>query len=426
VEYLQPLVEAIRNGVEDEYFKELLNTPPLPYIRHVLYNLDTAFEKFWETIEIEQRIKNLLRASLRNVDGLIHRYIPAGSFNYDEDRGIIEYDQSLGAITWKDFMQLPGFKASEEDKQDVNQLTNFYYQVLDKIESLKPLMNMNIRSILPPFGSYALMAGDHHYFTFDKKYFRFSGECSYLLVGDMYADQNAFSLIANYEIRDGTSRKKSYTIVSNDHVINIDISNFKVMVDSKKVELPLQVGAVLIRRHQTGLEIYDTRGFQMKCSLHPSVCTVWISGWHFGKVAGLLGTYDNEPVNDLQNPEGQVVADVTAFAYTWRVGKNSGMCRMKNFAKDETEPNDIDGMCHDLLMNRSSPLRPCFNTVDTHIYMEMCKYDVSRNMNSANRAQAACSSMSAYVAECQKNSVDVWMPPTCGLFIVHSICFLHN
>jgi len=414
VKYVQPLIDAIKNGVEDEYFLDLLETPPLPYIRQFMSNLETLFDNIWESIEIEQRIKNLLRASLKSVDGLVHRYIPAGTFTYDEDRGTLEYDQSLGVITWKDFTQLPSWKASEQDTQDVNQLTNFYYQVLDQIESLKPLMNLNIRSVLPPFGSYALMAGDYHYFTFDKKYFRFAGECSYLLVGDSYADQDPFSLIVNYVNQDGTAKKKSYSVVTGENVVNIELDSFKITVNNRKVELPLEIGSILIRRHQSGLEIYDKRGFHMSCSLSPNVCTFWTSGWHFGKLTGLLGTYDNEPTNDLRNPEGQIIQDVSVFAHSWRVGKNSGTCRLKNFAKDDVEPTDIDGICHNLLLNRSSPLRPCFNTVDTQVYMDMCKYDLSKNINNANRNQAACSSMSAYVAECQKNNVDIWMPPACG------------
>lgn len=414
-EYFRPIIDSIQKGLEDQYFKDLLETPPIPYIRFVAKQMNAGFIKFWEVIEVEQRVKSVVKASLKHIDGMIQRYVPASSLVYSLEEGSIDFDQSLSTLQWDDLTQLPRWKTSEEGAEDVNQLTNFYYQVLDKIESLKPILDMNIRSILPPFGSYALMAGDYHYFTFDKKYFRFAGECSYLLVADLSHTKDTFSLIVNYDNRDGTTRKKSYTISSDGKLIDVDIANFKVTVNGRKVELPLKVGSTYIRRHQTGLELYDVRGFQMSCSLSPSVCTLWASGWHFGKLAGLLGTYDNEQINDLRNPEGQIIPDVSTFAYSWRVGKNSGNCRMKNYARDDAESVDVDSICHNLLNNRSSPLRPCFNTVDTEIYFEMCKYDVFRNVNSANRAEAACHSMSAYVAECQKNNVDVWIPPTCGM-----------
>jgi hypothetical protein len=268
---------------------------------------------------------------------------------------------------------------------------------------------MNIRNLLPPFGSYGLMAGDYHYITFDKRYFRFAGECSYLLVADLSQSNDAFSLIVNYENSHGIVRKKSYSVTVNDSVVDIDVSVFKVTVNGRKVELPLNIGSLFIRRHQSGLELYDQRGFTMTCSLSSSVCTVGVSGWHFGKLAGLLGTYDNEPINDLQSPDRQLVSDVSAFAYLWRVGRNSGSCRMKNFVKNETELVDINNICHNMLLNRSSPLRPCFNTVETDTFMEMCIYDVSRNVNSAHRDQAACPAMNAYVTECQKNNIDVWV-----------------
>lgn len=370
--------------------------------------------KFWEVLEIEQRLKSIVRAGLSSLDRVLHRYLPTAYWSYDLDQGFVQYNQSLSAIQWVDFTTQPRWRTAAEEVHDVSQLTNFYYQALDTIESLKPVFNLNIRTILPPFGSYALMAGDYHYFTYDKKYFRFAGECSYLLVGDLSTAADAFSLLVNYENRNGVIRKGSYSITANSSLVDIDVTDFKVSINGRKIELPLQLGTLFIRRHQTGLEVYDSRGFTMTCSLSYSVCTVGVSGWHFGKVAGILGTYDNEPSNDFQSPDGSQIRDVSAFAYSWRVGGNSGSCRMKNYAKDETELVDSDGICGDLLQKRSSPLRPCFNTVDTQVFLEMCVYDVSKNVNSAHRAEAACFAMNAYVTECQKNKVDVWMPPNCG------------
>lgn len=415
--YIEPLLSAIRNGLEIEYFTDLLQTPPLPFIRSSLYNFRSVVSKFWQVLEIESRLKSIVRASLHNFDRIIHRYLPTSSWNYDFSQGSIELNQSLSAIQWTDFTTTPRWRTTSEDVQDVSQLTNFYYQVLDTVESLKPVFDLNLRTILPPFSAYALMAGDYHYFTFDKRYFRFVGECSYLLVSDLSQSTDPFSLIVNYDNRNGVIRKKSYALVVNQSSVEIEVADFKVTVNGRKVELPLNIGSTFfLRRHQTGLELYDTRGFTMTCSLSFTVCTVSVSGWHFGKLGGILGTYDNEPSNDLVGPDGQEISDMSAFAYAWRVGRNSGFCRMKNFAKEEgqIDVHDVDDICHNLLRNRSSPLRPCFNTVDAAIYMEMCEYDVSKNVNSANRVESACPAMNAYVTECQKNNVDVWMPPTCG------------
>ncbi|ODN05278.1 Apolipophorin [Orchesella cincta] len=410
-EIFGPYLEAVRNALDDEYLKELLETPPIPYIRFVLKQTKNAFVRLWEVIELEAKAKNLVRHALKNIDGIMQRNFPTWELEWDLDRGIIQYDQSLSFIHWVDFTQSPQWRVNAQEEQEVNQITNFYYQILDYIENLKPVFDMRIRDILPPFGGLAMMAGDYHYYTFDKKYFRFAGECSYVLVADLL--HNGFSFIVNYQSRDGAIRKKSYSIALKNHNIEFDAETFKVTVDSRKVELPVKVGTVYIRRQETRLDVYDTRGYQITCTLSPSVCTFSTSGWYYGKLAGLLGTYDNEPINDFRSPDGQIISDVPTFAYSWRVGKHRNQCRMKNFAKEEAEFTDVDNICYDLLANRASPLRPCFNTVDTTIFMEMCKYDISKNINNANRAESACTSMSAYVTECQKHNIDVWMPPTC-------------
>lgn len=398
--------------MDGDYIKELLETPPIPYIRFVLQQTKTVMIRVWEVIELEEKAKDLVRQALKNVDAVLQRNFPSWKLNWDFDEGFVEYDQQLSLIEWTDFTESPRWYIQASEKEEINQVANFYYQVLDYLEDLKPLFDLRIRDILPPFGGLAMMAGDYHYYTFDKKYFRFAGECSYVLVADLL--HNGFSFIVNYETRDGANRKKSYSIALTNHSIEFDPASFKVTVDGKKTELPVKVDTIYIRRQETKLDIYDVRGYQITCTLSPSVCTFSTSGWYYGKLAGLLGTYDNEHVNDFRSPDGQIISDVTSFAYSWRVGKNRNQCRMKNFARDEVEPTDVDNICYNLLTNRASPLRPCFNTVDTTIFMEMCKYDVSRNVNSASRAESACTSMSAYVTECQKNNIDVWMPPTCS------------
>lgn len=409
-----PYIEAVRNALEDAYIKELLETPPIPYIRFVLKQTKNAMVKLWDVIELEEKVKDVVRHALKNLDGLMQRNFPSWELNWDFDEGLIEYDQSLSIIEWLDFTQSPRWRLQSQDAEEVNQITNLYYQIMDYVENLKPIFDMRIRDVLPPFGGLAMMAGDYHYYTFDKKYFRFAGECSYVLVADLRSTIYDFAFIVNYETREGAIRKKSYTIVLPENNVEFDVANFKVTVDNKKVELPTKVDTLYIRRQETRLDIYDTRGYQITCTLLPSVCTFSTSGWYYGKLGGLLGTYDNELINDFRSPDGEIISDVPTFAYSWRVGKNRNQCRMKNFARDEMEPADVDNICYDLLANRNSPLRPCFNTVDTGIFMEMCKYDVSRNINSASRTQSACTSMSAYVTECQKHNVDVWMPPTCG------------
>ena len=56
--------------------------------------------------------------------------------------------------------------------------------------------NMSIASLMPPFSATGMVIGKQHYITFDKKFYNFAGECSYLLASDFL--NNKFSVYVTY------------------------------------------------------------------------------------------------------------------------------------------------------------------------------------------------------------------------------------
>jgi len=399
--------------MKDESIERLLNSPPFPYIRYMMRQGKTIVQKVWDFIELEKQLKELVRLTLRHLDEMLHRNLPANSFVWDLTNGNIEYNQVFNMIEWDGFTQLPRWRASPDDIQDMSHMGNFYYKILEKIEKLKPMFELTWRELLPPFRAIAVMTGDHHYTTYDGKYFHFAGECSYLLAADSVSRN--FSLIVNYEKHGGTVLKKSYTVLTNGQAFEINVDTFQVTLNGRKKELPALVGNTFVEREGANkLEVLDTRGFRLSCTMKPKICTFSMSGWYFGRIVGLLGSYDYEKINDWKSPDGQIMEDVSSFAYSWRVGDNSDKCSMRNFAPVLQETKDLQNICHDMLVYKFSPLRPCFNKVPREMYMDMCLYDVSLHSNSASHTSAACNVMSAYVSECQRNGIDVWLPPPCG------------
>ena len=83
---------------------------------------------------------------------------------------------------------------------------------------------------------------------------------------------------------------------------------------------------------------------------------IGLSGWYYGKVAGVLGTYDNEPSNDLMTPAGDVADALKKFMNSWEVDDK---CRSKNIYTDN-EVTETHDKCSEIFEKTSSSLRPCF------------------------------------------------------------------
>jgi hypothetical protein len=56
-----------------------------------------------------------------------------------------------------------------------------------------------------PISAYALLSGNQHYMTWDKRYFEFAGSCSYVLARD-FVDQT-FEVLVNYQDQREVIRK---------------------------------------------------------------------------------------------------------------------------------------------------------------------------------------------------------------------------
>ena len=117
------------------------------------------------------------------------------------ESGRLEYSQRL-PFTWEDFGQLPRIrelpllrKMATAKKNFIREvdITQFYFTTMNLLAIYRP---MRIGSILPPFGSRSFVAGTQHYMTFERRFYEFAGECSYLLASDFLS--NDFSAVVKY------------------------------------------------------------------------------------------------------------------------------------------------------------------------------------------------------------------------------------
>lgn len=140
-------------------------------------------------------------------------------------------------------------------------------------------------------------------------------------------------------------------------------------MDGRSQELPYEFESTTVKRDGSLIRVDSGNGVEVECDLAHDIYTVTISGWYFGKTAGLFGTYDNEPFNDVVTSSHEITEDIEAFADSWEV---AGSCRTShNFAESAIIAEDTPGYqkCKGFFQDNSSPYRHCFNQVR---YFHLC------------------------------------------------------
>ena len=245
--------------------------------------------------------------------------------------------------------------------------------------------------------------------TFDKNFYEFSGECSYLLARD-FIDGN-FTVIANYDSVGGTMTKKSLTVMVDNKEVEI-FPNFKVLVDGRRSETPVEFGSTVVHRTGNKIRVDSKHGITITCDLPHDRCTVNITGWYYGKTGGLFGTYDNEPSTEFMKSDNMIATSPEELASSWSVGRR---CSVRNHAVQGPETADHMRICGKYFRENTSPFRICFKQVDSEAFMKMCLNDLPTNVNQVATEEDACNVASFYVDECERAGVPLRMPTSCGI-----------
>jgi len=130
--------------------------------------------------------------------------------------------------------------------------------------------------------------------------------------------------------------------------------------------------------------------------------------WYYGKTAGLMGTYDNEPANDMTTSDNQLTSHVETLADSWTVGRR---CRPVNRAVVTHHSTDSPRYqaCSQLFHSQTSLFRSCYRVVDPAPFMTMCLNDHEQSTETD-----VCRVAASYVHECRRHEVHLRMPKHCG------------
>lgn len=356
-------------------------------------------------------------------------------FIFDPDVGKIEWEQKL-PMAWHAFNETPQFEEIPEYKlfNDVqaflfskknSSFWNLYY-------SLKPLTEP--QNFLPPFNSHALLIGSRHIITFDNSIVNFEandfGEltmnsltldegCSYLLAHDFIGNRFSFILKPSTLSEQGHNfLSKTVVLKVGDEVIEIELGNPMGTIrigDNLTSVLPFSFGELIITRELNVVTVSSRRGFTVRCNLEFDVCSIELSGWFFGKIAGLLGTMNNEKFDDRTNSDNTLAVGNEEFTDSWKLESTCSPFETKpTDLKNETKEK-LEKSCELFFKQKTSYFTSCFTIVDPDPFYQIClNLDLPRYKISVEAAEkAACIAGIAYIETCAVRNVPLRVPDTC-------------
>ncbi|XP_048255783.1 apolipophorins-like [Haliotis rufescens] len=327
---------------------------------------------------------------------------------YDPLNGELQVELYL-PVPLKSLAEAPDFNIRHYIRKVKNFVDRYIpgrnYSVWDTYYKFVPSVDSS--TWMPPYRAYAAVVGNQHFITFDKNHFDFAGRCSYVLTRDMVDDN--FTVVVNYDNNMRAPKKKSMLVMLRG--INIEVgTNYKVLVNDQPVELPFTQGKVEAIRENYHITVDDGTGLTVEVDPVNDIYTIGLSGWYHGRVAGLLGTFDNENSNDMLSINRQKLTDVTDFANSWEVGHRS--CRASNKATEISMAN-VDSIypeCVAYFKAQTSQFRPCFSVVPAEEFLHTC---VGYVQTGATPTNASCRTAAQYTHLCRTHGVYLSVPTNC-------------
>lgn len=175
--------------------------------------------------------------------------------------------------------------------------------------------------------------------------------------------------------------------------------------------LPITLEDLLVHKDSDVLSINLDGGFKFECNMKFDLCWFETSGRYFGKTAGLLGTMNNEPLDDFITPSNTIALSNDAFTGAW----STSSCSKKSVGKLlNNQTKELSETCRQLF----SSLAYCSNIVDPEPFINICLelgYESYREDPKRAFHKKLCTSVLAYIEVCQRSKVPIRMPQQCVL-----------
>jgi len=265
--------------------------------------------------------------------------------------------------------------------------------------------------IIPPFDGTGVVIGSQDYISFDGRLYQFAGTCEYLLAQD--AIDGNFSVVVSYS----DSYELIITslfVVMGDDTVEIK-SDYKVLLHNLEREVPFYYWGINVTREGDNVVVTTDNGLTVYANPKHDIYIVNVNGYYLGKTQGLLGIYDNEPMDDLFRSDGVFLdTSLKEFVRSWDVSTD---CRDEvNLAFSKREAryrSPAYDYCAKYFKNKSAKYAEAFGEVDPKPYMELCLQDFGKSPLEGKPNIHFCYTAAAYTTVAQLRGYDIEVPTTC-------------
>lgn len=410
----------------DEIISELAELKKLPSVNYALQKIHQVYEKinyFYEHFGIQKKIESTIRIIHAKLMDISQTALQAESkyreaktkFIFDPNTGLMCLEQKL-PMSWHAFNQTPEFQEIPEYRAIVD-VRNYFTTSNATFWTLyyhyRPYTDPY--NWLPPFKAQAMIVGSQHFVTFDGRHYDFAGTSTYLLAHDFV--RNQFAVFISYF----PSTNDNNTTINHKIIVTIGRQSLQVNVfndsvqfansdDTLRLPVELDNGVGFVHQEESIVTIeLKNNQFKLKCNLKYDVCIIELSGWFYGKTAGLLGTMNNEQWDDTLGSNQIVMHDIASFAESWSIKKNFDQqsqnhdtTNLAHIGKTNSEAREF---CNNLFSNKSSEFGGCFMVVEPQYYGDAC-------MNARSMSEA-CSLAISYMQICGFYDTYLRIPDKC-------------
>lgn len=435
-----PFAAELREVLVDllDSFKKLRNDEAVKQYFDQIEEIQSRLKWFMDEFQLDKRLNALVEILKKKLSRITQNALETEDvyreaktkFIFDPDVGKIVWEQKL-PISWHAFNETPQFEEIPEYKF-INDAQTFLFGARnDSWSFFNGIFLTEPQNLIPPFKAHALLVGSRHIVTFDKASLEFDAnefseskvlddQCSYLLAHD-FIDGHFTIILKPSSLKTGSKNylSKSLLITSKNSSVEIELGNSlgKIRVgDHPMTVLPTTNGDFLVTRELDVVTVTSKRGLKVQCNLEFDVCRIELSGWYFGKIAGVLGTMNNENFDDLTTADNEITENKKSFLASWITEGN------REYKDEKTiqtigEFNDALALsCDAYFRQKTSYFTNCFLSVDPQPFYDMCiqlgtlpRYQAT----SKTMEQAACTSAIAYIDACAGSNIPLRIPDTC-------------